>query len=55
MKKYRLQIKPALEPAERHKVGGCLRKLGYHVSGGGTHADMSKCSISFEKPENDKV
>ena len=50
MKKHRLEIKPALEPAERHRIGECLKKLGYNVFGGGQHIDMSSCDISFEKP-----
>jgi len=47
MKNYILEIKPALEPAERHRIQDCLTKLGYHVSGGGTCTDMSSCDISF--------
>ncbi len=47
--KYILTIKPALRPIERHEIKEALKKLGYHVSGGGTCTDMSSCDISFEK------
>ncbi len=51
MKKYMLYIQPALMPADRHKIEDTLKKLGYKISGGGTHTDMSKCDISFERKE----
>lgn len=44
---YKLEIKPALIPEERHKIEGLLKKMGYDVSGGGTHTDKSACDISF--------
>lgn len=51
--KYTLKIKPAILPAERHKIEDTLKKLGYDVSGGGTNTDMSACDISFsEKKEH---
>ena len=46
---YRLTIKPALEPKERHKIEDVLKKLGYQVHGGGTYTDMSECDVSFSK------
>ena len=46
--KYILEIKPALEPKERHKIEDALKQIGYHVSGGGTCIDMSSCDISFD-------
>ena len=49
MKSYILKIRPALEPGERHKIEDKLKELGYHISGGGTHMDMSECDISFDK------
>ena len=49
--KYKLEIKPAIMPEERHKIEDVLKKLGYDVSGGGTDTDMSACDISFSKEE----
>jgi len=46
---YRLEIKPALKPSERHKMEKALKKLGYKVHGGGTCIDMSQCDVSFSK------
>ena len=43
-----MEIKPALEPKERHQIQACLTSMGYHVWAGGTHADMSSCDISFD-------
>lgn len=48
---YKLTIKPAIFPAERHKLQDALKELGYNVTGGGTHTDMSECDISFQKIE----
>ena len=45
--KYKLEIKPAIAPEERHKIETVLKLLGYDVLGGGTHTDMSACDISF--------
>ena len=47
--KYKLEIKPAIIPKERHKIEDVLEKLGYVVHGGGTDTDMSACDISFSK------
>ena len=52
-KKYRLTIKPAIEPAERHRIQDALKGLGYGVSGGGTHTDGSECDISFSKDKDE--
>jgi hypothetical protein len=49
-----LTIKPAIPAPERHKIEDCLKKLGYEIKGGGTHADWSECDISFEKPKTKK-
>jgi len=49
MKRYILEIKPAVEPIERHKIEDSLKKLGYDVIGGGTRADMSSCDISLNR------
>ena len=49
--RYIMEIKPALEPVERHKIEDSLRQLGYLVSGGGTRTDMSCCDISFKDKE----
>ena len=46
---FKLTIKPALRPAERHKIEDVLKKLGYNVYGGGTRADLLECDVSFEK------
>jgi len=46
---YILEVKPALMPEERHKLEDFLESEGYDVSGGGTHADLSFCDISFSK------
>ena len=48
MNRYKLEIKPAIAPEERHKIQSVLQKLGYQVIGGGTDTDMSVCDISFE-------
>ena len=48
---YSLTIKPALRPAERHKIEGTLKKMGYQVHGGGTRMDLSECDVSFSKGE----
>jgi len=55
MKKYLMEIKPALKVTERHRLEDCIEKLGYHVSGGGQ--GESSCDISFYEepgPEKDK-
>ena len=46
-KNYWLEIKPALAPEHRHAIEDVIQSLGYLVSGGGTHTDMSCCDISF--------
>lgn len=46
---YKLTIKPALKPKERHKIEEALEKLGYKVHGGGTDIDMSQCDVSFSE------
>lgn len=48
---YKLEIKPALVPEERHKVEKALEKMGYDVWAGGTHMDMSACDIGFRDRE----
>ncbi len=48
-KTYKMVIRPALQPAERHKIEDVLKKMGYVVHGGGTDTDMSQCDISFSK------
>jgi len=49
LKRFKLIIKPALMPKERHKLEDTLKILGYKVNAGGTHTDMSECDISFSK------
>jgi len=51
---YILRIKPAIIPAKRHKIEDTLKKMGYHIIGGGTNKDMSICDISFEGPRDEK-
>lgn len=46
--KYNLIISPAIEVKDRHKIEDALKFLNYHIIGGGTHADGSRCDISFE-------
>ncbi len=46
---FTLTISPAIEPKERHVIEDALKGLGYHVIGGGTEADHSKCDVLFCK------
>ncbi len=55
MKKFELEIKPAIQPEERHKIEGVLKSMGYAISGGGTHADMSACNIFFKESESQHI
>ena len=48
-KSYKLIIRPAIIPKERHRIEDTLDTLGYKVWAGGTNTDMSECDISFEK------
>lgn len=50
--KFKLEITPALVPSERHQIEDQLKKMGYHVLGGGTSVDMSACDVSFENKPN---
>jgi hypothetical protein len=45
---YRLEIRPAILPNDRHKIEKFLEHLGFYVSGGGTDTDLSMCDISFD-------
>ena len=47
--KFRLEIKPAIEPATRHKIEDVLKKEGFSIIGGGQMVDGSASDISFEK------
>ncbi len=49
--KYLMEIKPAIPPADRHQLQDTLKKLGYHVIGGGSCVDGSFSDVSFEKEE----
>ena len=49
--KYRLTIKPAIPPEQRHILEDELKKLGYHIISGGTMTDRSECDISFESTD----
>ena len=49
--RFKLEIKPAIIPEERHKIEDALTLMGYDVHGGGTDTDMSACDISFSKGE----
>ncbi len=51
MKTFKLEVKPAIIPEERHQIEDVLKSMGYEIRGGGTHTDMSACDISFEKEE----
>jgi hypothetical protein len=50
---FKLTIKPAIHPEERHKLQDVIKKLGYKIIGGGTHTDFSACDFSFEKEEGE--
>lgn len=47
--KYKLEIKPAINPKSRHLIEDALKREGYNVIGGGQHIDGSACDVSFEK------
>lgn len=49
IKKYDLQIKPAIKPKEREKIEKLLIEMGYDIIGGGNKEDMSGCGILFFK------
>ena len=51
--RYRLEIKPAIPPRQRHKIEVVLEEQGFDVYGGGTDTDMSCCDISFEDKKED--
>ena len=54
--KHHLTITPAIPPEQRHVLEDELKKIGYHVIGGGTMTDRSECDISFESTEeSDKI
>ncbi len=53
MVKYKLEITPAIEVSKRHKLQDCLKALGFNVTGGGTHTDLSACDITFEDDEEE--
>ena len=44
---YDMTIRPALEPAERHKIAKMLDGLNYEIMGSGQMVDGSECDISF--------
>ena len=48
---FKLTIKPAVPVEMRHSIEDFLMKAGYNVHGGGTHAHLSECDITF----SDKV
>jgi len=52
--KYSLVIKPAIDPRERHQIEDALKKMDYHVIGGGSYTDGSECDVSFETKSLDK-
>ena len=54
MKKYLLEIKPAISVENRHQLEKFLEQLGYHVSGGGQMMDGSSCDISFDNRNAEK-
>ena len=49
--KFLLEIKPAIPSKDRHVIEDALKKLGYHMSGGGQMVDKSSSDISFSSPE----
>ena len=55
MKKFKLEITPAIEPEERHKIEKVLTEMGYNVWAGGTDNDMSSCDIAFDSESEDEI
>jgi len=55
MKKYVLEIEPAIKVEHRHEIEKLLEKLGYDVDGGGQTTDGSSSDISFRKSEMKEV
>lgn len=51
MKKFNLEIKPAISVELRHKIADLLEKEGYNVWGQGEFTDKSVCDICFECPD----
>ena len=47
MKRYKMKIRPAIEPKDRHLIENALERLGYSVDGGGSDTDGTECDISF--------
>jgi len=45
--KYLLIIKPAIHPRERHQIEDVLKKMDYHIIGGGGYTDGSECDVFF--------
>ena len=54
---YQLKVVPAIPPGDRHKIEDALRRLGYHIVGGGQMVDGSWSDISFnnERKGRDKL
>jgi len=53
-----LRVKPAIQPADFKAIVVALKRMGYHILGGGTNKDMSICDINFESTdliEHEKV
>ena len=53
--RYKLEIKPAIPPRQRHKIETGLEEQGFQVHGGGTNTDMSCCDISFSDAKREPV
>lgn len=51
MQEYKLKIKPAIPPEDRHKLEDVLKQLGYDVWGSGQMVDGSECDVSFDKKQ----
>ncbi len=49
MQEYKLRIKPAIPPEDRHKIEDALKELGYDVRGGVQMVDGSESDVSFDK------
>ena len=49
IRKFVLNIDPAIPPVHRHKLEDALKLLGYEVTGGGQMVDGSSSDISFRK------
>jgi hypothetical protein len=53
MKKFTMEIKPAIRVEHRHEIEKLLAKLGYDVKGGGQMLDGSISDVTFRGKEEE--